>query len=307
MVKKWLDAYFGLSKREFNGLLVLVALIFLVSLAPYLFVWFNAGGDADPVDEEMVTAVVDEFSSRNTDTGLFYGYDNRPHQVSEKKRARLFMFDPNLISSADWQLLGLSERQALAILRYRSRGGRFNKKTDLQKMYTVSPALYKRLEPYIDIRGTGGGPRDVRSFVQSQERSFIKVAGVIEINGADSARLCEVRGIGPVFASRIIKYRARLGGFYSVLQLMEVFGLDSLKYGGIASQVKVDAALVNKININLAGFEELKGHPYLRYKQINALIQYRKQHGNYSNIADLNRVFILDTGTIARVAPYLTF
>jgi DNA uptake protein ComE-like DNA-binding protein len=54
-------------------------------------------------------------------------------------------------------------------------------------------------------------------------------------------------------------------------------------------------------------FEGLKNHPYLRYKQINALIQYRKQHGNYSNIADLTKVLLLNPETIARMAPYLVF
>ncbi|WP_449438106.1 ComEA family DNA-binding protein [Pedobacter steynii] len=45
----------------------------------------------------------------------------------------------------------------------------------------------------------------------------------------------------------------------------------------------------------------------MRYKQINAIVEYRKQHGNYSNIADLNKVAILNPETIGRLAPYLTF
>src|SRR5437660_80245 len=36
---------------------------------------------------------------------------------------------------------------------------------------------------------------------------------VIELNTADSAKLTELKGIGPSFARRIVNYRNRLGGF----------------------------------------------------------------------------------------------
>ena len=53
--------------------------------------------------------------------------------------------------------------------------------------------------------------------------------------------------------------------------------------------------------------ERFKNHPYIKYKEANALIQYRKQHGNYGNIADLNKVLILNQETIDRLAAYLEF
>lgn len=88
---------------------------------------------------------------------------------------------------------------------------------------------------------------------------------------------------------------------------MEVFGLDSLKYNEIKDQVEIDVSGIKKINVNTAGFEDFKNHPYIRYKQVNALIQYRKQHGNYSNIADLNKVAVFSQETIDRLAAYLEF
>jgi competence protein ComEA len=106
---------------------------------------------------------------------------------------------------------------------------------------------------------------------------------------------------------RILTYRERLGGFVNKEQLLEVFGLDSLKYAEIKNQIRVDPVSVRKININTATVEQYKNHPYLRFKQINAIIQYRKQHGNYSNIADLAKVVVIPAETIARLAPYLTF
>ena len=50
----------------------------------------------------------------------------------------------------------------------------------------------------------------------------------IDINTADSTAWVALNGIGPGFAKRIITYREKLGGFYQVDQLKEVYGLDSV-------------------------------------------------------------------------------
>ena len=47
----------------------------------------------------------------------------------------------------------------------------------------------------------------------------------IEINGADTTLLMKIPGIGSYYASRIVRYRERLGGFASAQQLEEIDGL----------------------------------------------------------------------------------
>jgi competence protein ComEA len=98
-----------------------------------------------------------------------------------------------------------------------------------------------------------------------------------------------------------------LGGFHKAEQLMEVFGIDSAKYASLIAQIRLNETVVRKININTAEFDDLKQHPYLSYKQISAIIQYRKQHGNYSSFADLKKVVILPAETVDKLAPYLSF
>ena len=104
---------------------------------------------------------------------------------------------------------------------------------------------------------------------------------IIELNTADTAKLAELNGIGPAFARRIVNYRERLGGFHDKEQLKEVFGLDSEKYAGLQLQVTVDASSIRKIQINKVTFDRLKRFPYLTFKQMNAIIQFREQHGEY--------------------------
>jgi competence protein ComEA len=299
----WFNFYFNLSKREFNGLLVLTGLIVLIGAIPYGY-RLIAGPSSDTAAERLAIArLLEERRSETADpyrkTGL----------LADKKPAPpLFYFDPNSSSLADWERLGLSAKQSAAILRYRALGGSFRKKEDLQKMYTISPRMYRQLAPYVrispDISAQPAGYQQRPPFKSGTGKTPVKV---IELNGADSTMLCEIRGIGPAFARRIVRYRERIGGFYQKRQLMEVFGLDSLKFAEISDQVTVDRSLTRTININAAVAEDFKNNPYLRYKQINALIQYRKQHGNYINIADLNKVLVLDSATIVKIAPYLTF
>ncbi|WP_231462530.1 MULTISPECIES: ComEA family DNA-binding protein [unclassified Pedobacter] len=224
--------------------------------------------------------------------------------ASEKITHRLFKFDPNKIDAEDWQTLGLSAKQAQSIVNYRNKGGKFFKAEDLQRMYTISPEMYKKLLPYVEIEKIDFPKKDF----QYEKKEFVKKAlVVVDINRADSAALDQIKGIGPAFALRILKYRERLGGFYKKEQLMEVYGLDSAKYAEVKDQISVNANAIRTININAADFNALKSAPYLSYKQINAIIQYRKQHGNYSNIDDLRKIQILTPQVIDKIAPYLVF
>jgi competence protein ComEA len=62
-------------------------------------------------------------------------------------------------------------------------------------------------------------------------------------------------------------------------QLLEVYGMDSVKYNQLKDLIRVDTALITKINLNTFTFDEIRRFPYLTYKQMNAIIQFRLQHG----------------------------
>lgn len=300
-MRNWLNKYFSFTKRELNGLLVLVVLILLVNAVPYAYGLIKA---EDGYDAEAHAEMV-KLSLPPAEKAIYKSYLREAATEKAVKKAVLFPFDPNVIGQKDWEALGLSARQAASILKYVAKGGKFRKKEDLQKMYAISEQQYARLLPFVRIAEDG-------VFTSSEKRTAAPGGRktelpIIELNGADSARLVEVRGIGPAFANRIMKYRERIGGFYKKEQLMEVYGLDSVKYAEIEHQLGLDINGIRTINVNTATIEDFKNHPYIRYKQANALIQYRKQHGNYINIADLTKVAILGPETIARLAPYLTF
>ncbi|MBB5619689.1 DNA uptake protein ComE-like DNA-binding protein [Pedobacter cryoconitis] len=301
-MQKWLRSYFSFSKREYNGLLAMVVLIVLIRAVPFVYVSFFPE-QTDPETERLAI------------NKLMWMKQEKEGAVRQQKMAAapslkstLFNFDPNLINADDWQRLGLSVKQAAVMSRYKEKGGRYFKKEDLQKMYVISPEMYERLIPYISI-GLAGEQKHQQLNPEYPAKRYPaqQKAVLIPLNTADTLQLMEIRGVGPAFARRIFNYRQRLGGFYKKEQLLEVYGLDSLKYDEIKDQLSLDEQALTRINLNTALFDDLKNHPYLKYKQVNAIIQFRKQHGNYGNIADLRKVAILSAETIERLAPYISF
>ena len=307
-MKKWLEKYFGRSKGEFNGLLLLAALIVLLKLLPKVYGLWQDEYQASPGESAALYTL-----SLSDSSAVVVPVNETPEQGRKQDNAsRLFYFDPNTIGTEDWQALGFSPRQAAAVMKYVAKGGRFRKVEDLKKMYTITAQRYLELAPYVRIKLASseiGTPQDRGRYENHRPQTAVNVppVRVVALNIADSTVLESLRGIGPAFARRIIRYRERLGGFYALSQLLEVYGLDSAKYEEIKGQFSIQVEGLRKIKVNTVVFEDLKSHPYLRYKQVNALIEYRKQHGNYSNIADLYKVANLNAETIERLAPYLIF
>lgn len=220
---------------------------------------------------------------------------------SEKSSITYFDFDPNNLSSEQWKKLGLNDGQIRAINNYLGKGGKFRKKEDFKKMYVISEKEYVRLEPYIKIQ------EQLADEAKQPGKKFSSPAIHVDISTADSVELLSVKGIGPSRARGIFKYRQLLGGYYSVNQLHEVYGIDSLAYAEIVSQVFIkDSANINRININTATSEQLSRHPYIRKKLAEIIVRYRTQNGNYRDIAALRKMPLVNDSLYFKLAPYLT-
>ena len=288
-MKTRIKSYLSITKKEWNGLVILVILIVLLLAAPSVYQLFRKDNTINFKDFDKAAAQLSKAGYKPSFDKTSSGSDEKiPHPV-------MFPFNPNNLTVAQWKQLGLSEHQANVIKHYEAKGGKFYNADDVKKMYTITPEDYKRLAPYINIPET--------------EHVAKKAAPgeIIELNTADSAKLTEVRGIGPSFAVRIIRYRNRLGGFYNKEQLKDIYGIDSIKYLEIKNGVSVDAKQVKKININTISFDQLRVSPYLNYKQVNAIIQYRTQHGNYASANDMRNIVLLDDKILRKIEPYLNF
>lgn len=130
---------------------------------------------------------------------------------------------------------------------------------------------------------------------------------ILDLNTCDSASLEALPGIGPVLSARIIKYRKLLGGYASVGQLREVYGLAPETFDRISLMVKADSSAVKKININNAEYKQLLRMPYFDKSVVAAIVKYRDQKGRIKGINELIDNKLISIEVAQKVRPYLDF
>lgn len=127
----------------------------------------------------------------------------------------------------------------------------------------------------------------------------------IDINKADSALWESLPGIGPGFAGRIVKFRARLGGFVSVDQVAETFGMPDSTYNKIKPYLTVSKACPVQMSLNYDSEAVFKAHPYFRWKMAKQLIAFRTQHGPFKELSDLLQANWMNDSIYNKWKPYL--
>jgi len=165
---------------------------------------------------------------------------------------------------------------------------------------TVTNPVYPEREvnsPFT-VRSGGGKFRDPLTVQQIK---------IIDINGCDSAALVALPGIGPVLSARIIKYRKLLGGFATVEQLKEVYGLPEETFELIKGRLYADSSGIRKISINSSGYKELFRIPYIEKYEVTAILKYRELEGRIKSLQALKENKILAPEKADKVEAYIDF
>lgn len=159
-------------------------------------------------------------------------------------------------------------------------------------------------------------PVDFSAFKNELARAGIKPVPVntknnsegslIDINSADTTLLMSLPKMTSYCAGMIVRYRKKLGGYYSIKQLKEVWGMDSAMFQADINKVSADSLLVYKINVNSADIKQLGYHPYIRYYLAKAIVNYREEHGLFSSLSALHKMAAIDDSTYQKIVPYLT-
>jgi DNA uptake protein ComE-like DNA-binding protein len=210
-----------------------------------------------------------------------------------------YFFDPNTVSREELFSMGMRESLINSIINYRKSGGRFYLKEDFRKIYTLTPEEINALEPFIVISADSAGNG---SFMEMESGDQIS----LDLNLSDTLDLQQLPGIGPSFASRIVKYREILGGYSRKEQLLEVYGIDSARYAGISKQVYVQALNLRKIDINLATIKDLMKHPYIEFYLAKSIVVHREKIGKYSRLEELLDARLIYKDLYDKIMPYLT-
>jgi DNA uptake protein ComE-like DNA-binding protein len=303
-VKQQLKDFLSFGKSERNAILFLVVLIVLVVLLPAMYV---SREQPELRNREEFAAEIEQFMQLDKASSAVSQQDfdfNEPDKAVGRAKFTPFQFDPNVLDEQGWMALGFSSRQAEGIIKYRDKGARFKVPEDLKRLYAFNDEVYKILEPYINIPAQASAYASAEREKRGNYPAYEQFTA--ELNSSDSATLVKVRGIGPAFARRIIRYREKLGGFASTGQLLEVYGMDSARYAQMSKGVFVDTSLIRKFNVNTASLEELRAHPYIDYYIAKALVDARIRKGAFASPADVKSIPLIYDELYYKLLPYIS-
>lgn len=317
-MKDWIKDYFTFTKGEQRGLAILLGLMLLTLafsiFAPYFardreydISAFKAQVEAFLADTVQQTGNISSFTKN-----IPGNYNTEDFAERADFLASPFYFDPNDLAEDQWQKTGLEGKVIHNILRYKEKGGKFRDKEGFRKIYGMTDSMYSILEPYIDIHEKDNEkkkwdkkeidqkdiPRDTSSYLTDN-------VTIIELNTADSAQLLQLPGIGPSFASRIIKYRKLLGGYVNVDQIMEIKGMDSARYSGIRDHLTADPSLIMKMDLNSIAFKEMMRHPYFEYYLVKMIFNFKDRIKSFDSVGQLRSIENMYPELYEKISPYL--
>lgn len=229
-------------------------------------------------------------------------------------------FDPNEADSALLCRIGLPGWMARNVVRYRQKGGVFRKPEDFRRIYGMTDERFETLRPYIRIahQDTATAPAtadkiqpDTTSKDSTRKPAIplfqhvrkYPAGTIIELNQADTTELKKIPGVGSVIARMIVKYRTRLGGYYSVSQLKDI----RLRADLLEPWFSVDTTAIRRINLNKGGTAFLRRHPYINFYQARAIVEWRKEHGPLKDLTPFEQHPDFTKEDLERLGHYVCY
>ncbi|SIQ54474.1 ComEA family DNA-binding protein [Pontibacter lucknowensis] len=314
-LKYWIRRNFGFSQGEVNGFLVLIGAMVLLTAAPLLFKWFTKPEtgtfESSLSDKQLLDSLVAQLEAKQP--------ERKGGREIYRVPVALQPFNPNHLSEEQWQGLGMPNYMAKRILNFRNKVGDFTYKAQLGTIYGLPDSVFQKLYPYIQLpearpdrnsrtQGIAGSPRTApnpnwASSPRPRERFIL---APFNINTADTTALKQIKGIGSKLSARIVKYRDGLGGFHSMAQVQEVFGLPPTAVDSLQKYTFVPKAnTLQQLSLNQVSADQLKAHPYISSNVARAIVAYREQHGAFRQVEDIRQIKIVTQELFEKISPYL--
>jgi competence protein ComEA len=303
---KWNLVLVNYSKKERTGIIVLLFIIFVLILIGKLIPHFISRDKTD-------------FSKWEAEVNTYL--TNTNNKFAERRALHPVSFNPNEIDSVRLTNMGIPPRVVSNWVKYIRKGGKFRDKEGVRKVFGMTEELFEQLDSFMiipseNIHEFNAGRRVSRSIASNREyrdtvfrqtfpKKEKKHVVVQELNSTDSLHLVEIPGIGTVFASRIIRYRNLLGGFYTVGQLREVYGMREENFMVVSQYLIADPSILKTFNINFSNIQELGRHPYIGFRTARKIFKLRDRMGKFSSPNDL--VSVVEADSLKRLIPYIKF
>ena len=294
---KTIQTYFKFTKEQRTGIFFLFLIIVVLQLV-YFFVDFSSVSKEYPEKQKWLS-LQSEMDSLKMD--------------AKNSKPKIYLFNPNFISDYKGYKLGMSVQEIDRLLAFRKENKYVNSAKEFQNVTKVSDSILNVMAPYFKFPDWVNNKKQNTKFKEYpsyQNQAFAKKEKIvfIDINEATKEDLVKIYGIGDAISSRILKQKELLGGFVSMEQMKEVWGLSPEVIENLNTHFKVLVLpRFKKIEINNASLKELSQFHYFRYSLAKEIVTYRSMNGNIKNIEDLTKIkgFPVDKANL--IGLYLDF
>ncbi len=286
-------SYFQFSATQRSGIFLLLVLIFLFQLF-HFFVDFSIH-EEESAEKQQWLALQSEIDSLK--------------QQNAKVVSKIYPFNPNFITDFKGYKLGMSVAEIDRLLDFRKTNRYVNSAAEFQKVTKVSDSLLQTMAPYFKFPDWVTQKRQ-KHFVDYSKKPFDKKESVVvkDINEATQEDLIKIYGIGPALSERILKEKDKLGGFVSMEQMQDIWGLSPEVIENLNKYFKVSALpKIKKLKINDASVKELTQFPFFKYALAKEIVTFRSMNGKIENSADLIKINDFPVEKIKIIALYLEF
>ncbi len=288
---KHIKSHFLYTKSQRNGILLLIILIVVLQII-YFYIDTSSDELIDTTSEEILAFQAEIDSLKIIET--------------EKKKIKIYPFNPNFISDYKGYTLGMSIEEIDRLHKFRSRNSYVNSTKDFQKVTRISDSLLHVISPYFKFPEWTKKKTEKPKYFDSKKNNSGKIISTTDINLATKEDFMTITGVGNVFSGRIIKYRSKLKGFTYNDQLNEVWGLEEKLVKEILRIFKIHTLPeIKKININTAGFKEVLKLPYIDYDLCKKIFDYRDEVAEFQNISELRNIEDFPQNKYDRIVLYL--
>ncbi len=299
-LRKWIRNLLGFSGREANGFIILLPLLIIIIASEPVYRNFIASQDRDySHDMRVLDSLIAIWPTDTNQT-----VRELPARKTTPKVYRYFAFDPNTATEQQLSALGFPDFLVRRVVSYRQKGGKFNTPADLRKIYGMDSALFNSLKKYVLIEHRNG--QTAKQLEKAAIQSTKPRLDRFDINEADTAALKSVYGIGTKLAERILRFRSGLGGFVSLDQLSEIYGLDTSVVNSLQKRAFIhDDFRPRRINLNTTTEQEMAAHPYISKPLAKTIVAWRFQHGAFKSVDEIKNLSTLKADDIVKIIPYL--
>jgi DNA uptake protein ComE-like DNA-binding protein len=283
--------FFKFSRDQRTGIVVLFGIIIALQLI-YFFADFSSSKKIYP-EEQKWLSLQSEVDAEKLER--------------QNYKPKIYPFNPNFISDFKGYKLGLSVQEIDRLLAFRKENKFVNSAKEFQNVTKVSDSLLNAIAPFFKFPNWVNHKSE---FKYAQNSAFAKKEKIvlIDMNQATKEDLIKINGIGEALSIRILTQKEKLGGFVSMEQLKEVWGLSPEVILNLNTHFTImKLPILYKIDINNASLKELSQFFYFKYDLAKQIVKYRSMYGDFKNIEDLIKINGFPVEKANFIALYLDF